>query len=158
MSTGDVNSFKRIITSNDYRLTAAREATFKLLISDQPQSIKEILAKADGSVDRVSIYRNIQLFEKLGIVHRIYVGWKYKLELSDEFVAHHHHLSCLSCGKMIDIEDEKHIDEFIEEITAKVGFTPRRHLFEVDGYCKECREQDRSDSGVKERNTQNTLK
>lgn len=139
MSSDDLNNFQQIITNNGYRLTDAREKTFKLLVSPEPQSISQILVRANGSVDRVSVYRNLELFEKLGIVHRIYVGWKYKLELSDMFVSHHHHLSCLDCGKITDIEDEKHIDEFIERVAAKSGFTPRRHQFEVDGYCKECK-------------------
>lgn len=138
MSTKDIASFRQIITSNGYRLTAAREKTFSLLISPEPQSVRDILTKAGDSVDRVSVYRNLELFEKLGIVHRVYVGWKYKLELSDEFVAHHHHLSCLGCGKVIDIQDEAHIDEFIHDVAKKFGFTPRRHQFEVDGYCKDC--------------------
>lgn len=141
MSNADITSFRSIIASNGFRLTTAREITFKLLISPEPQSVSQILDKAKGKVDRVSVYRNLELFEKLGIVHRIYIGWKYKLELSDDFMAHHHHLSCLECGKVIDIDDEKHIDEFIESITAKAGFTPRRHQFEVDGYCKECVEK-----------------
>lgn len=138
MSTDYINNFREIIAKNGYRLTDARETTFKLLISPEPQSISQILAKANGQVDRVSVYRNIELFVSLGIVHRIYVGWKYKLELSDDFMPHHHHLTCLKCGKVIDIDDEKHIDEFINNITKKFGFTPRHHQFEIDGYCKNC--------------------
>ncbi len=138
MSTDDINNFKQILTSNGYRMTDAREATFKLLINPEPQSISQILAKANGKVDRVSVYRNIEVFEKLGIANRVYVGWKYKIELSDDFITHHHHLSCLSCGKIIDIEDEKHIDYFIQEVASKFAFKPRRHQFEVDGYCKDC--------------------
>lgn len=141
MAKKDIETFKEIIYSSGYRLTSARLATFKLLDSPSPQSIREIISKADGSVDRVSIYRNIELFEKLGIVHRIYTGWKYRLELSDQFLSHHHHLSCLSCGRVIDIEDEKHIDEFIHEVAERFGFTPRRHQFEIDGYCSNCREK-----------------
>jgi Fur family ferric uptake transcriptional regulator len=139
MSTDDINNFKQILSSNGYRMTDAREATFRLLISHEPQSISQILAKADGKVDRVSVYRNIEVFEKLGIAHRVYVGWKYKVELSDDFIAHHHHLSCLNCGKVIDIEDEQHIDDFIKEVAEKFNFKPRRHQFEIDGYCKDCR-------------------
>ena len=139
MSADDINNFRQIITSNGYRLTRAREATFRLLVSSEPQSVAKILAKAKGTVDRVSVYRNLELFEKLGIVHRVYIGWKYKIELSDEFVKHHHHLSCLGCGKIIDIEDESHIDEFIEHVAARADFAPRRHIFEVDGYCRDCK-------------------
>lgn len=139
MSNNDLSNFKQILSDNGYRLTDARIATFKLLMSPEPQSISQILRKATGNVDRVSVYRNIDIFEKLGIAHKIYIGWKYKIELSDDFVAHHHHLSCLGCGKTIDIQDEKHIDDFIKEVTSKYGFEPRRHQFEVDGYCNECR-------------------
>ena len=138
MSTDSIDNFKTIISQNGYRMTAARRATFLLLLHSEPQSMRELIAKAAGTIDRVSVYRSIELFEQLGIAHRIYVGWKYKLELSDEFIAHHHHLSCLRCGLIIDIHDDAHIDEFIKDVAAKVGFTPRRHMFEVDGMCKDC--------------------
>ena len=139
MSSDDIAQFKQTLIDNHSHVTKARETTFKLLISPEPQTISEILAKAKGLVDRVSVYRNIELFERLGIVHRIYVGWKYKLELSDKFVSHHHHLSCLNCGTIIDIEDEQHIDNFIQEVTDKFDFLARHHDFEISGYCKKCR-------------------
>ena len=138
MSAEDRAQLRKILSEHGYHVTKAREATFALLMNPEPQSISQILVKAKGSVDRVSVYRNIDLFEKLGIVNRIYAGWKYKLELSDQFVAHHHHLSCLECGNVIDIEDEKHIDDFITEVATQFNFAPRRHQFEVDGYCSDC--------------------
>lgn len=70
--------------------------------------------------------------------HGHHDGWKYKLELSDEFVSHHHHVSCLRCGTVVDIQDEEHIDAFIQEVAQRIGFKPRRHQFEIDGYCKNC--------------------
>lgn len=141
MTDNDLGRFRHILTERKYRVTQAREATFRLLVSPEPQSMHEILHRANGIVDRVSIYRNVDLFEKLGIVHRVYVGWKYKLELSDEFVAHHHHLSCLGCGKVIDIQDEQHINDFIQAVATHFGFQPRRHQFEIDGYCRDCSSQ-----------------
>lgn len=138
MTTERVTKFRKLLADNGYSVTGARQLTFDLLLQAEPQSVRELLARADGKVDRVTIYRNIELFEKLGVVHRVYIGWKYKLELSDAFTGHHHHLSCLKCGKIIDIEDEQHIDEYIKLIADKVGFQPRRHQFEVDGYCREC--------------------
>lgn len=138
MTTDELMLFRQTLANNNYQVTRAREATFKLLISPQPQTMHDVLSKAQGTVDRVSVYRNIDVFEKIGLVHRVYIGWKYKLELSDEFTGHHHHLSCLKCGKVIDIEDEKHIDEFIDEVAKKAGFQPHRHQFEIDGYCRDC--------------------
>lgn len=134
----DITAFKDILTANGYKITKARIDTFNLLVSPEPQSISQILVRANGTVDRVSVYRNIELFEKLGIVHRIYIGWKYKIELSDDFISHHHHLSCIKCGVMVDIKDEAHIDDFIKSVAAEANFIPRNHLFEIDGYCQEC--------------------
>lgn len=138
MSDKNVTRFKQILTDNGYSLTQAREVTFDLLVSAEPQSIRQVMAHAAGRVDRVSVYRNVELFERLGIVHRIYVGWKYKLELSDEFMAHHHHMSCLQCGRIIDIRDERHIDDFIRKIAQEYSFKPRSHQFEIAGYCQDC--------------------
>lgn len=138
MDTSNKLKFRQILTDNSYRVTSARIKTFDLLLSDQPQSINQILTKATGNVDRVSVYRNVGLFERLGIVNRIYIGWKYKLELSDDFMDHHHHMVCLKCHKVIDIGDEKHIDRFIRSIAKKSGFMPRKHIFEIDGYCADC--------------------
>jgi len=124
-----------------YSNTQARQLVFAALDQPEPQTIRQLTNRVSKQVDRASVYRTISLFEQLGIVHRITIGWKYKLELSDQFVAHHHHLSCLGCGKTIDIGDEKHIDDFIKEVAANFGFEPRRHQFEVDGYCSTCKNQ-----------------
>lgn len=130
---------RQTLIDNHCHVTKARVATFRLLISSEPQTISEILTRAKGDVDRVSVYRNIELFERLGIAHRVYVGWKYKLELSDRFIAHHHHLSCQNCRVVIDIEDEKHIATFIKEVADRFDFEPVRHQFEIEGLCKKCR-------------------
>lgn len=137
--TKELDVFQKVLTQSGHSITAARLETFKLLLSPEPQSMNQLLAKSAGKLDRVSVYRNVDLFEKLGIVHRIYIGWKYKLELSDQFVEHHHHFSCLSCGKTIDIEDGETIEKLVATISDKFEFTPRRHQFEIDGYCNNCR-------------------
>ena len=122
-------------------MSHARRLIFQLLVGSDPLSIGQLLKKAGTEIDRVTLYRNIELFEKLGIVHRIHLGWKYKVELSDVFIEHHHHLSCLKCGRVIAIEDEKHIDEFIDKLAKTFSFTPRRHHFEIDGYCLHCSDE-----------------
>lgn len=141
MSLEIEQKFKQILTDNGYRITSARTETFKHLINEEPQSISELLKRTSSKVDRVSVYRSLELFEKLGIINRIYIGWKYKLELSDAFVHHHHHLSCLNCGAVIAIEDEEHINNFINKVASSAGFTPRRHTFEIDGFCASCSEE-----------------
>lgn len=138
MSTEQIEQFKQVLVENNQSVTKARLRTFQLLLHEQPQSMKRLIERAAGDVDRVSVYRNIELFERLGIVQKVYIGWKYKVELSDMFTSHHHHLLCLGCGKVVDIEDERHIEAFIQRVAQEQGFTVRGHQFEIEGYCKAC--------------------
>jgi len=34
------------------------------------------------------------------------IGWKYKLELSNAFQHHHHHLTCLQCGGVTPLPED----------------------------------------------------
>lgn len=139
MALDDIEKFRQTLIDSGNRVTSARVVTFQLLMGKEPQTMVQLLAKAKGITDRVSVYRNIELFEKLGIVHRINIGWKYKIELSDQFIAHHHHLICLKCGKVINTEDEQHISKHVDAIAKKYGFSVRNHQFEIEGYCSDCR-------------------
>ncbi len=100
----------------------------------------ELSVHSKGVIDRASLYRAIGLFEKLGLVQRIYIGWKYKIELSDIFTHHHHHISCLACGKVVAITEEDEIEALIESLAKRHGFTTPSHQLEVRGYCADCGE------------------
>ena len=128
----------KILKDNSLRITDARILVFDLLWDNEPQIMNQLEKRAKGSIDRVSIYRTISLYEKLGLVQRIIVGWKYKLELSDVFTMHHHHISCLGCGRVVSIQEGKVIEKLIDSCADKYGITAIRHQFELQGYCKTC--------------------
>lgn len=102
--------------------------------------MRELADRSKGRIDRASLYRTIGLFERLGLVQRIYIGWKYKIELSDVLTHHHHHLSCLHCGKTIAITEEAHIEAMISSLAQRHSFTATNHQLEVRGYCTDCTE------------------
>lgn len=133
-----IHNFAKQLSSSGYSVTKARMLVFELMINQEPQSISEIIQRASGQVDRASIYRIIRLFEKLGIVQRLYIGWKYKIELTDKYLHHHHHISCLKCGRVISIHDVPTIKNFIKGIASEHGFKPVNHQFEISGYCNKC--------------------
>src|SRR4051794_16257279 len=76
-----------------FSMTQTHGLIFELLWAQEPQSMHELYVRGQSRFDRASLYRTIHLFEETGIVQRVYVGWKYKLELTDVFSHHHHHLS-----------------------------------------------------------------
>ena len=120
-----------------YSLTQPRQKTFKALLNKQPQSMHEII-RSVPDVDRASVYRSIELFEKLGIVHRLPIGFKYKLELSDLFLEHHHHMVCRNCGKTEDMPVSQPLEQLIVATARAYGYHDPVHILEVQGLCDEC--------------------
>lgn len=128
--------FRKLLKQHGYSLTQPRRAVFAALLDQPPLPMNELIKRA-GKVDRASVYRSVELFEKLGITQRINIGWKYKVELSDAFVGHHHHLSCLRCGKTIPMSEHE-LEETITRLASAHQFRPQNHQIEIQGYCKDC--------------------
>lgn len=127
------------IKKQGYSLTQQRQFVFDLLINQEPLTMSELISKTKNKIDRASVYRIIDLFEKLGIVQRLNIGWKYKIELSDKFADHHHHLSCQRCGRVIPI-NEKSLENFINQLVKQYNFSARSHQIEIQGLCGTCKE------------------
>jgi Fur family ferric uptake transcriptional regulator len=127
-----------ILKANGLSVTKQRLIVFELLEGKEPVSMNELYKVCESRLDRASLYRIINTYEELGIVHRINYGWKYKLELSDKFAEHHHHLTCKKCGSIIPI-NESQLEQFVEAVSLAHNFNPTEHQVEVQGYCQKCR-------------------
>ena len=132
------DTLRTILKQAGYSITKQRMLVFGLMLGQEPMLMSQLIKKADGRIDTVSIYRTIALFEKLGIVQRLNIGWKYKFELTDKFADHHHHLSCKNCGKVIEI-NEHALEDFISEVAKQNSFHAVEHQVEVQGYCEICK-------------------
>jgi Fe2+ or Zn2+ uptake regulation protein len=138
MNEHDHALLKKLLKENGYSVTTARLAVCEALWDKEPQSMHDLAATLADTIDRASLYRVISLFERLGIVQRIYIGWKYKVELSDIFAHHHHHISCLNCGMVIPIQEEAQIETMLAAIARRYNFLPKSHMLEIQGYCQSC--------------------
>ncbi len=130
------DAFKELLKINGQSVTKPRLRVFEALVNQEPLSIHDLVARVKG-VDRASVYRAVDLFEKLGIAQRLNTGWKYKIELSDKFAAHHHHLTCVNCGKTIAM-NEAELENVIEKLAVSHRFKPTAHQIEIQGLCEAC--------------------
>jgi Fur family ferric uptake transcriptional regulator len=99
--------------------------------------MQQLLA-ACPEIDRASVYRTVALFERLGILHRLQIGWKYKLELTDAFSHHHHHLTCIRCGRIISFDESDELKSELSRIAKSNNFEMQGHQLEIQGLCQEC--------------------
>ncbi|MBI2588740.1 transcriptional repressor [Candidatus Saccharibacteria bacterium] len=127
-----------LLKKNNASLTQPRKKIFDLLLNQEPQTVQVLVRRAAGEVDRATVYRAIELFERLGIAHRLNIGWKYKIELSDIFAKHHHHFYCTNCGNTFNLSQNTMLETMIDSVSSKTGFSPRGHQLEVYGLCANC--------------------
>lgn len=125
------------LREHSYSVTQSRQVIFDALQGSEPLSMQQLIKKVSQQVDRVTVYRVIELFEKIHIVHRITIGWKYTLELSESFRSHHHHISCVKCGTIESIEDPT-LEAVISSIANQRDYKMTSHHIELQGICSGC--------------------
>lgn len=131
--------FKDILEKRRLRVTSQRQALYQSLAGhNSPVSLKRLASSLSDRMDQVTVYRNVDLFESIGIINKVYTGWKYRIELSEKFRPHHHHLTCKNCGKIIPISLGSRMEKAIENFGQKHGFAITSHQIELHGLCKNC--------------------
>ncbi len=120
--------------------TKPRRAVFSALSTNGhlPVTMQEIISLTSQHADRSSVYRVVHSLEKAEIIKRIHIGWKYKLELSDKFFKHHHHITCINCGYVHVTHDDDKLEREIKALATKCGFTMTNHQIDIKGLCKTC--------------------
>jgi Fur family ferric uptake transcriptional regulator len=127
----------------DLRYTSGRRAIVELLASvGHPVSISDIAAKLPD-VPRSSAYRHLVDLQGAGVVRRITAEDEFaRFELAEDLTEHHHHLLCVSCGRVIDVTPtpafERVVAKMVLELAAQHCFRPTTHALDVIGHCANC--------------------
>lgn len=125
------------------RYTPRRRALVELLAEvDQPLTIPQLLERRTG-LAQSSVYRNLAVLERAGVVHRILTADDFaRYELAEDLTEHHHHLICSSCGDVTDFTVPANVEHELETALAKVarnaGFEVRHHRLDLVGTCPRC--------------------
>ncbi len=101
------------------------------------------IAAAAPDLPASSTYRNLDVLERCGIVHRIRASGDHAhFELTEPLLDHHHHLICVDCGEIQDVHLAKRLENMVErnlaEVAAAAKFTPLHHSLDLHGRCRAC--------------------
>ena len=123
------------------RLTPNRRAVLEVLLADhKPLSAYEIAERIDWQGRRgapVQVYRALDFFENLGLVHRIESRNAY-LACSQADTSHGaQFLVCRDCGRVAEASDAG-LERGLRELASKAGFTVEVPVVEIKGLCPDC--------------------
>ena len=97
------------------------------------------LRKKNPRIGYATVHRTLKLFAECGIAEQRHFGdGQARYEASD-LDEHHDHLICISCGRIVEFEDQR-IEQLQEEVARQYGFSIERHRLELYGACESCRE------------------
>ena len=131
-----------VLKAYHFRLTKKRKALIALFFQHEtPLSAQDILAelkKNQITVNKTTVYRELERLQEVNIVSPVELGDRKRYyELTSRL--HHHHLVCLQCERVedVDMNEEKLFAEE-KKVSHEKGFTVLRHSLEFCGLCKKC--------------------
>ena len=140
----NVSEVRDILTQAAARFTPQREAVLRALLahSGSHQSAEEVLHTSRefcSDIGLATVYRTLELFAKLGIVHRLDTAeGQARFELNDSGADHyHHHVICLGCGEIAEFKEDL-LDEIEKRAATSTGFQVMDHCLRLYGYCPRC--------------------
>lgn len=141
-----VNSeLKDLINNKSMRFTKARSLIFEVLSKhDKSLNAQEIFHKLEKNkknhIDLVSIYRNLAVFEKMGLVHKT----NNRFSLCSHDKSHHRCSShiivqCSCCGQSKEIDhNSSSICELSKKMNSLKGSLKKISSITISGICQDC--------------------
>ena len=118
-----------ILRQKQLKATPGRLAMLKCLAANRrPISAETIHARLKQRVDLVTIYRNLETFERAGIVFRETIGKTDCFYLAD---TPHHHIVCRSCEAVVCVPCD-------HKTVSVPNFKNVTHQLVLTGTCKTC--------------------
>jgi Fur family transcriptional regulator, ferric uptake regulator len=121
----------------------ARERVIELLASQacalSAVEIEDALRNQGRPTGRASIYRVLDLLVEHGLAERVAVGdGQARFERMHPSGAHHHHLVCERCGRLVAFDDPG-LERAIDCLSERLGVHVESHDVLLHGACGRCR-------------------
>ena len=140
-SAEQLRSIQEYMTSRGFKLTRPRRRVVEKLLEVKghvsADELFDLLRKDKEDVSRATVYRTLSIVSQSGLVdgHDFDGGRRVYEPMVGR--AHHDHLFCISCGKVIEFEEDA-IERLQEAVVARYRFTPVYHSHKIFGYCENC--------------------
>lgn len=129
-----------ILQGQGHRITNVRKTVVELLEKSRSpisaDEIREAFKKRNVDVHKTTVYRELDFLRGQRIVQEVEFGDKKKrYEISGQ---HHHHLICVECKRVKDVDLQQDLDAVEKKIAKEKGFQITGHSLEFFGVCAKC--------------------
>lgn len=134
-----IAEFERVCRARGLPITTQRKTVFALLIgrTDHPTA-DQVYDQVRGyisTISRTSVYRILDTLVELGLITKVcHPGSAARF---DPKTARHHHLVCLYCERIIDLEEQR-LDNLVWPDVRGHGFQIHDYHIHFQGICAEC--------------------
>jgi Fur family ferric uptake transcriptional regulator len=101
------------------------------------QQIHAELRRRGEQVGLTTVYRHLQALSESGRIDAIRDSSGEILYRRCQTDTHHHHLTCRSCGRSVEVEGRA-VEMWAEQVALQAGFTSVGHTVELFGLCPDC--------------------
>ncbi|HWP98466.1 MAG TPA: Fur family transcriptional regulator [Syntrophomonadaceae bacterium] len=141
MGYSDVNEK---LKQHNYRLTNQREAVLEVMLGNRGRhlSAEEVLQEARSKhplIGIATVYRTLDKLASMDILTKIMFGDKFRYEICDKNRHQHHHIICVSCGAITEVEED--LLNRLEANLEQKGFQIVDHDLKFYAYCPVCMKQ-----------------
>jgi len=136
---------KEKLKEKGYKLTPQRRSILDVILVNEGKhlSAEEVYDLVKGSCPEIglaTVYRTMLLFSEVGLVYKHnFDDGRSRYELNHRNEDHqHHHLICINCNKVIEVEEDL-LEHLEDEVEKKYDFEIKNHNVKFFGYCNKCR-------------------
>jgi Fur family transcriptional regulator, ferric uptake regulator len=131
--------FEEKLKHKGLKITPARLGILELLDkSRKPLQTEDIWKKTQKKFDQATVYRTVKTLTEEGILKQIDFKQGHAYYEVNDKDKHHHHLVCINCSKVVDIEQCDTI-KLEKNALKSLGFkSVVDHSLEFFGVCSAC--------------------
>ena len=142
MDSSEIEVLESYIAEHKLKITKQRRVVLNVFLECKDHvSVEElysIVSEQEPKIGLATIYRTLALLTKSGLALEMDFGDGQKRYESSFMSAHHDHMVCTECGKIIEFNHPL-IEKYQEEIAIQNGFKITSHKLDLFGYCSNCK-------------------
>ena len=129
-----------VLRANGYKVTPQRLAVYEALVATKSHPTAEMLFSVlqpnYPSMSFATVYKTVEILHKINVIQILNTGEDSMRYDADTSI--HHHIQCISCGRVDDLNDLDSL-ALVKETERLSGYEIAGHQFYFFGVCPECK-------------------